>query len=201
MNGYSVTPSLIRAAEQIFNHPFADQNAREEVLYLLDWAENQGIEGAGQLGDDLLNDIIDLEALQIDYTALFINSYPAVKAQPYAGWYLGNEMYFGPASETLQNLYLRYGVWLEENVRLPADHIIVELEFVAAMLEQYLSTGNQEYQQALNQMANHLEKWVYKFLINIKQGAQTNYYQVMAKTLCLLLTGFNLEVAGGGKVG
>lgn len=191
--------NLLWAAQSVFLDP--DQgwptHASADILYLLDWAEPQGISGVKDLKAVISDGALDTEPLIIDYTRLFVNSFPTAKAHPFAGWYRNEGIVFGSEERRVRRFYARYGVELQDDQALPADHILVELEFTARLLEEYQRTGDERYYQALVQMIEqHLQIWIWDFLHTMETEAQSNYYRTMARVLNCLFHHLILELKG-----
>ncbi|AAB91059.1 MULTISPECIES: molecular chaperone TorD family protein [Archaeoglobus] len=72
---------------------------------------------------------VDIEALQVEYTSLFISSHPSVPCPPYQSYFEEGSVY-GKASLRAAELYSKYGLnYVYESE--PPDHISVELEFLS----------------------------------------------------------------------
>lgn len=197
MSALSLDTSLIWTAQDIFNYPTLENMAthREEIQKLLAWAIDEGLPNSDTWIELLESEDFDLEQLEVDFTALFINGFPLTKAHPFAGWYTGEAIVFGPSDSKLRQFYSRYGVNLDQDQDVPADHIMVELEFLAIMAEKYEQTGEKLYYLALQEMmTGYLENWVFKFLDEMEIHAQSPYYRGLAAVLVLLFTKLKTEL-------
>lgn len=189
------TPEMLGTIKEFFRYPDDEQMAGNKIgiLNLLEYTSS--IEGTEELRQMLMLDQIDLEELQIDYTALFVNGFPRAKAHPFAGWYLGDDIVFGSSALDILELYSRYGLSLEPDHTLPADHLLVELEFMAIMAEQYAKTADSSYLHAMRDMMNHhMNQWIFKFLLSIKNHADSRYFKTMAEVLTLFFNEVNREL-------
>lgn len=185
---------LLWLAKEAFRFP--EENNMNDIKPLFTWGVEVGDAKVNQLIEQIEPELQELELLQVDYTNLFINSFPTAKAHPFAGWYLGEEITYGDNSQALANFYAEYEVFYDiENASLPADHIMVELEFIAIMGEEYLASGNKRYWQAMEKMINnHMDKWVVQFLDTVECKADTAYYKAIAIIVKLLLTNIKQEL-------
>ncbi|MDX9841562.1 MAG: molecular chaperone TorD family protein, partial [Desulfobulbus sp.] len=74
-----------------------------------------------------------LDELRIEYTRLFINAVPHVTVPPYASVYLdGSGILQGPTTERTRDFYRAHGYDLTSESE-PADHLALELDFLAAL--------------------------------------------------------------------
>ena len=192
----SIESNLLWIAKDMFRYPdpenFCELSA--DLSQLLDWAQ--------QVGGDHLRDWsltfsvenLDLAQLQVDFTALFINAFPVAKARPFAGWYEGDAIIMGPSDNRVRQFYSRYGVQCDQ-LKVPADHIMVELEFMAHMAEQYEETGDPFYYAAMQEMMHkHLQHWILIFLKNIEENARTHFYSNLAVALVILFKELTIEL-------
>lgn len=182
---------LLWSVNTIFQYPEKeDWDAYcEDALRLLNWARQAGIYEAEALRGQLAADEINLSDLQIDYTGLFINAFNGVKVRSFAGWYLGDETLFGSVEQEVRKLYQRHGVLMDEESNMPADSISIELEFLALMAEEY-ARGNDQAYAALRDIARHLQNWVFSFLKEMEQKAETDFYQLTAVIIGVFLADF-----------
>ncbi|MGR6835330.1 TorD/DmsD family molecular chaperone [Syntrophomonas erecta] len=205
MTQLTIDPNLLWAAREVFRYPEREifLYYREDILSLIKWAGKYGQSGLEELEDLLRSKDPDCGPLKIDFTGLFINGFPAARAHPFAGWYLGDGEIFGSTDEKTRRFYSRYGITMEESqAELPADHIMVELEFLAAMAEDYIHTGFNQYLQALQEMMNqHLSTWIFTFLQTMHDEAHTDYYRKMAQVIMLLFYKLEEELKGVALVG
>lgn len=196
MPNLSLDTNLLWTAKEIFRYPQPQlmiDNA-DGIKHLADWAKRH--QGDLLQTDAAWSDIHDLDwdQLEVDHTALFINGIPVAKAHPFAGWYAGDTIVFGPTDQKMRDFYCHYGVDIEEQ-SLPADHIMVELEFMAMMAERYAQTGEDIYYSAVKEMlTGHMEDWVFKFLEEIVNHAQTEFYRGFAQVLTLLMNELRNEL-------
>ncbi|MDD4172442.1 MAG: molecular chaperone TorD family protein [Syntrophomonas sp.] len=196
MTGLSWESKLLWTAKDMFRYP--DQENMPEMIadlrQLLDWAQQARKESFGPETLTSAADNADLDQLQVDFTALFINAFPSCKAHPFAGWYEGDAIIMGPSDNRVRQFYSHYGVECDQ-LQVPADHIMVELEFMAIMAEKFEETGDAFYFAAMQEMMNqHLEHWVLIFLKNIEKNARTNFYRDLAAVLLILFKELTIEL-------
>lgn len=86
-----------------------------------------------------------IEALQIDYTRLFINGVPHVAAPLYGAVYLDGSLQ-GPSTARTLAYYRERGYGMAETADLP-DHLVHELEFLSYLAEQGDRHSEQEFLQ------------------------------------------------------
>lgn len=188
--------NLIWAAKEAFRFP--EQQQLEEITELIQWGINEGYLIKGDLTEQVGLELGDIDTIRVDYTNLFVNGYPTARAHPFAGWYLGDEIIYGDSAQALEKMYSEFGVFYDrEEASLPADHIMVELEFLAVVAEEYSQTRNDYYKQALLIMLNgHMPEWVFKLLDDIESNADTAYFKVLAITIRALLLSLQQDLKG-----
>ena len=100
----------------------------EALLTSLDWpAELTAFRDWRHRSTDPLDD------LRTEYTRLFINAVPHVTVPPYASVYLdGSGILQGPTTERTRDFYREHGYDLASETE-PADHLALELDFLAAL--------------------------------------------------------------------
>jgi len=183
MTPVELNANLFWSAREMFKFP--DKQILTDYKYdlqaFLQWGANSRIIGAEEILNLLREGQLDWEEIQIDYTSLFINSFPQAKAHAFAGWYLGDKEYYGAQEAITREFYNNYGVILDENTNLPADHILVQTDFIAMMIEEYVDKGDIKYLEAISEFCNqHMKLWLEPFLYACELHAQTQYYRVIA---------------------
>ena len=129
------------------------------------------------------------EELAVEYAALFVGPFE-LKAPPYASVYLENQRkVMGDSPMETLRLYQEAG--LKHDVKEPADHISIELEFLYYLISSELEAELQEDQKEslfliahqkkfLNQ---YLGKWIHPFCESVKKGTEKGYYHSLADCL------------------
>jgi TorA maturation chaperone TorD len=117
-----------------------------------------------------------LLALEEEYTRLFITAFPTVVASPYESSYRLDQT---PA-EVLLNLSQHYAAEGFEVIPLHGfrpDHVAVELEFAARLLERGQVGGYHVFEQ------EHPDRWFGPFAGKIAQTTTNPYYLFVAASL------------------
>jgi TorA maturation chaperone TorD len=78
---------------------------------------------------------------------------------------------------------------------MPADSIAVEMEFLGIVAEDY-ACSNDNYHGALAEMMDHLENWVFTFLKDMKQNAETCFYKTLASIVYNFLIVLRKDIKG-----
>lgn len=115
----------------------------------------------------------DLTALQAAYVRLFINALPEVPCPPYGSFYL-EETLKGASTVKLEELYRDYGLLAHEL----ADHIAVELEFLALLTA---LGSNPVVQEDVQFLLDHLRQWTPAFFARVEENDATGFYRDVAR--------------------
>ena len=108
--------------------------------------------------------------LQNQYVRLFINALPEVPCPPYGSFYLEGTL-MGESTLRLTNLYRNYGFETDE----VADHIAVELEFLAILL--HLSIKDDESTRVDRRFLwDHLKAWTPRFFDRVEDHDEMGFY-------------------------
>lgn len=114
-----------------------------------------------------------LPALQAEYVRLFINALPEVPCPPYGSFYLEGTL-MGESTVRLRKLYASYGCQTDEL----ADHIAVELEFLALLA----SLGQDgPLEEDFQYVWDHLNLWVPAFLARVEENDQSGFYRAVSR--------------------
>jgi TorA maturation chaperone TorD len=109
------------------------------------------------------------KALQAEYVRLFINALPEDPCPPYGSFYLEGAL-MGESTVKLRDLYASYGCHTDEM----ADHIAVELEFLALLA----AMGDEGAVQDDYQFVwDHLHLWAPAFLARVEENDRSGFYQ------------------------
>jgi TorA maturation chaperone TorD len=137
----------------------------------------------------LINFLEDIDCLKVDYSKLFVGPFK-VLAPPYGSVYLDEgKAVYGKSTIDIANMYSEES--LKVDLKEPADHIAIELEFMYYLILKELEEIEKEKIdksiEYLNKQKsiinNHLSIWVPKFTDEISNHANTEFY----KQLSLLL--------------
>jgi TorA maturation chaperone TorD len=128
------------------------------------------------------------EQLSLDHAALFVGPFELIAA-PYGSVYLEkNRRIMGDSTIEVQRFYQDAGLSIE--MKEPADHIAIELEFMyflCAKEAAALSEGAEDEASRLRALqAEFFRKmmgWIPQFCELIRAGAGTEYYKALASCL------------------
>jgi len=144
-----------------------------------------------------------LQALQVEYTYLFINAVPHVPAPPYASAYTGQGLLMGEPAEAALVAYRQAGLALAEDYRDLPDHLAAELEFLAWLGEQALAnqeSGDEEQagwylaqQKAF--LSQQMRPWLPAFCQRVEQAARLPFYRELARLVEPLLAAIPLSLS------
>lgn len=143
----------------------------KSLFILLDTLDAQKEKDAIQKRFSTDND--PLEALQIEYTRLFINGFPHVVAPPYGSVYLDKSL-LGKHTEKTMSFYKSHGYMLKEGTDLP-DHIIYQLEFLSLLAENNDEAAETEFLKTI------FLPWFSKFHARVRQETTHPFYSVIVQ--------------------
>ena len=108
------------------------------------------------------------EQLNIEMTRLFEGPGLPI-APPYASYYLNDQQIMGPSAIAARQFYLQWRALPDSEIRLPDDHIALELGFLAHLAQQAAHTENESDRlDALTAsrefIQNHLKPWLPSFI-------------------------------------
>ena len=113
-----------------------------------------------------------LDELRIEYTRLFINAVPHVTVPPYASVYLdGSGILQGPTTERTRDFYREHGYDLASETE-PADHLALELDFLAAL------TGEGQVEAEEVFLRTLFRPWFTRFKERCMQEVRHPFYTV-----------------------
>ncbi|MBT3227267.1 MAG: molecular chaperone TorD family protein, partial [Deltaproteobacteria bacterium] len=102
------------------------------------------------------------EELAVEYAALFVGPFE-LKAPPYASVYLENQRKV-MGDSTMETLRLYQEAGLKHDVKEPADHISIELEFLYYLISSELEAELQEDQKESLFLIAHQKKFLNQYL-------------------------------------
>jgi len=165
--------------------------AWEVFSYLFEFPDGDTLCQLAEVADDPLLDeelrscvrkivATDPGVLRSEYTGLFVSGFPSVPCPPYESFYCEGCLYGAATSELAE--YYRSAGYEYINQARPADHLAVQLEFVAI-------TGD-------TAVLERLRKWVPQFAEVVAERSQR--YGAAAKLLSRALAhGFRDEKTSG----
>lgn len=139
----------------------------ESLLESLGWEEALGeIRNWRTATPDFLDD------LRTEYTRLFITASPRTTIPPYASIYIdGSGTLCGPATGRTRDFYREYGYDLADTAEL-ADHLSIELDFLAALTAEGQIEAEDKFLQTL------FRPWFERFHQRCIQEARHPFYKV-----------------------
>lgn len=107
------------------------------------------------------------ERLNVEMTRLFEGPGLPI-APPYASYYLNDKQLMGPPAVEARQFYLQWRAFPDSEIRLPDDHIALELGFLAHLAQQAFRAENETDRLALLSASrefiqNHLKPWLPSF--------------------------------------
>jgi len=157
---------------ELIDNPFLD--AMEKMLENYEMhSEQQEIDAWRQSEKDAnLSD-----TLQIEYTRLFINAAPKIIAPPYASFYIdGDQNLQGKTTQKTRDYYRQYGCDIT-NPHEPADHIRLELEFLASLCRDYELDAEEIFLNTL------FRPWFNQFYHRIIEDQGHPFYRVSVQLI------------------
>ena len=129
---------------------------------------------------------VELDLLIVDFSSLFVGPYKLL-APPYGSVYLEDGKFMGDSTIDVRNCYESEG--LDIAIKDAPDHITMELEFmyylIAKQIEVIKDSNLQDVQSCLQKQSSflqtHLIRWLPKFVANVQQNAQTEFYRRLAQ--------------------
>ncbi|OGR17552.1 MAG: hypothetical protein A2X81_17425 [Desulfobacterales bacterium GWB2_56_26] len=147
------------------------------------------------------------EQLSIDYAALFVGPF-ALIAAPYGSVYMDQgRRVMGDSTLGVLRFYQEAG--LSVDVEEPADHVVVELEFLYYLTDREasaLTDGREEEATGFRTMQARffftwLRPWIFDFCRSIREGSTNPFYLSLADCLALFMTACERSYATGATPG
>ncbi len=125
---------------------------------------------------------MDTEQILVEHTALFINNPLKDPVSPYESVYLEGTV-MGTSTLQLQELYEQYGLSVsEKHSYLLADHIALELDFMAILIEKSIEKHDTSMTEQRGFFSNHLGRWAWRFFQDVKKNTNIPYFLSLATT-------------------
>ncbi len=118
-----------------------------------------------------------LEAIQVEYTNLFITSFPSLLAPLYQSYYSEKEL-FGNDTERIIETYQKYNFKVSSAITELPDHLAIQLEFVYRLIEQ----GTEKLAQK-NFIKNEILSWIEKLQTKIIESSSIPLYPYMINVI------------------
>ena len=158
-------------------------------------------EELGQAISSFLNSFLNspLEDLEVEYTRLFINSYPSLPCPPYESVYRTEEglVMDEKVISSLMEIYELAGLRIDRSkVDLP-EHAAAELELLSYLIERSLSGDTVMKSAAKRLIDEHLSLWLLDLGDCIEREARGKAYRELGELL-KILSNIMLSTREGG---
>ncbi len=119
------------------------------------------------------------QELNIEFSKLFLGPFGLIAA-PYGSVYLDDQFQVnGPSTVMVNRIYMNHDLQLELS-ELP-DHIAIELEFIALLLEEGQTFEKGSELELFH--SNYFEPWISPFCEKIINGTDNGYFSCLARVL------------------
>ncbi len=118
-----------------------------------------------------------LEVLQVEFTHLFINSFPSIPAPLYKSFYEDNEI-MGSSIASLIDTYEKYGFEVSKTSNELPDNLVLQFEFVSLLINDNVSL-NEQY----GFISEFILSWTKKLEEKIVQNANLDFYKDLLFTV------------------
>lgn len=125
----------------------------------------------------------DVEQLNVEMTRLFEGP-GQTPAPPYASYYLHNKQLMGPAAVRAQHTYLLWQAWPESEQRVPADHIALELGFMAYLAEVALQSEADRAKAlaaSYQFLTDHIMPWLPHFGRAVTRSSEISFFDDLVR--------------------
>ncbi|HHG3100553.1 TPA: molecular chaperone TorD [Vibrio parahaemolyticus] len=160
--------------------------------FLAGLGENESLKPAVDSLVDALNRLQDRNDAQLelaaDFCELFLKT-DKYGALPYASMHIGESgLLNDKPAEEMEKLMADFGVQVDENLKEPADHLAVELDFLGNMI---IRSNELEQEKHMEEafvkqndfIQNQLMSWLPKFAEKCKQFDEFGFYLSVAQLL------------------
>lgn len=135
-----------------------------------------------------------LETLQVEYTHLFITSFPSIHAPMFKSFYYENEI-LGTSTEKIMDIYESFNFHVSDDMTEPPDNLAIMLEFVFR-----LSELENTYEDQILFIQNEILSWIEKLERKINSNAEIPFYPLIINTIINYLksdvTQYEIKLAG-----
>jgi len=118
-----------------------------------------------------------LETLQVEYTHLFITSFPSIAAPMFKSFYYEKEI-LGESTERIMEIYNKFGFHVSDEMVEPADHLAILLEFIFRLIE-----FENSYDDQIDFIANEILSWIEKLEHRINSSADIPFYSIIINVI------------------
>ena len=135
-----------------------------------------------------------LETLQVEYTHLFITSFPSIHAPMFKSFYYEKEI-LGTSTEKIMDIYESFNFHVSDDMTEPPDNLAIMLEFVYR-----LSELENTYKDQILFIQNEILSWIEKLEQKINSNAEIPFYPLIINTIINYLksdvTQYEIKLAG-----
>ncbi len=176
--------SLLRA---LFSYPLTDE-VIDAIRSLAVMPDSPLASGLGQM-QSRLQEPMDrralMETLNVEMTRL-MEGPGRVPAPPFASFYLHGGQLMGPAATAARQLYLEWHAIPETGWQIPADHIAIELGFLAHLARRaHQATAPEERARALRAsldfLRHHVWTWLPDFCQALREASADPFFTGLAE--------------------
>jgi len=114
--------------------------------------------------------------ISADYTDLFICDEIALKAPPYASFYLdaSGELY-SKENAKVQKIYENCSFFTKELLKQPADFVAIEFEFLASLLH---NVEDENFEKVAKEfLSEHFLPWIFPWSKDLQTNAKSYFYK------------------------
>ncbi|MEE9429636.1 MAG: molecular chaperone TorD family protein [Melioribacteraceae bacterium] len=172
---------IYKTFAKLFNYPddelieWIKSGVIAEFLELIEMEEAK-IEERNQWNK--LNSKSDLlEVLQVEYTHLFISSFPTIPAPLYKSFYEDNEI-MGSSIESLIDTYEKYGFEVSKTSNELPDNLVLQFEFASLLIK-----DNVPLDEQYSFISEFILSWTEKLEEKIIENANLDFYKDLLVTI------------------
>lgn len=124
-----------------------------------------------------------MEALNVEMTRL-LEGPGLTPAPPYASYYLHGRQLMGPAAQAVRQVYLEWQVAPDSEVNLPADHLALELGFLAHLAQLAAESGGEAgtmLAASRDFLRQHLWPWLPRFCAALATASADPFFSGLAQ--------------------
>jgi len=182
---HHLRPQFYYLASGLFNQPDAERIATLHQLVTDILAKNT-LDNAFHTSLKQLETVLHYDDdMQPEYSRLFVLATPRVEAQPFGSYWLEeNKQLMGETTVEIKKMMAEYGIVVTEQSGFLPDHITIELEFMAFLVNSH-NDISQSHRSIL--LKKHLSCWIPPFLETLRQQHPSPFYVASSDFLTLLL--------------
>jgi TorA maturation chaperone TorD len=166
-------PLLHRQPEKTVIAALAEDSPFSELPFAQD--NKLALLGQAQMNAWLTSAPVDelTEQANIDYMRLLVGA-GKVLAPPWGSVYLDEDrLLFNEDTLRVRQFYEHHGMMLKDKYKEPDDHIGLELEFIAYLLE------SGKFEEVRDFAATFVSPWVFQWNADVQKHAKTGFYKAL----------------------